>query len=414
MQLPLRENYRIAIESIKGQLLRALLTMFIIAIGIMSLVGTLTAIDAMRYSISSNFQNMGANTFTIRNREMTIRIGRGGKKPKKYPTITFQEAVDFKRSFHYPAYVSVSTIASFNSTLKYKSEKSNPNVQVFGADENYLMTSGYTLKKGRNFSPTEIESGAHLCLLGADMVSQLFSKTKEDPLGKVITVGNGKYLVIGVLGSKGNTFGFGGDKIVILPLLNVRQYFSQPNMTFTINVLARDATQLDATISEATGVFRVVRKVPIGEEDNFEIAKSDSLSNLLNENLSTVYFAATAIGIITLIGAAIGLMNIMLVSVTERTREIGTRKALGATRSVILRQFLMESVVISILGGLGGILLGIIVGNLLMMQLSGTFVVPWTWMFGGVTICFFVGIISGIGPALKASRMDPIEALRFE
>ncbi|TND02872.1 MAG: hypothetical protein FD123_4019 [Bacteroidetes bacterium] len=414
MQLPLRENYRIAISSIKGQKLRALLTMLIIAIGITSLVGTLTAIEAMRYSISSNFQNMGANTFTIRNREMTIRIGRGGKKPRRYKPITYQEAVDFQRTFDFPCYVSVSTVASFNSTLKYRSEKSNPNVQVFGADENYLMTSGYELKKGRNFSITDIQNSAHVCLLGADMVSQLFNKYKEDPLGKTISVGNGKYQVIGVLGSKGNTFGFGGDKLVILPLPNVRQYFSRPNMTFTINVLARDATMLESTVSEATGYFRVVRKVEIGEEDNFEITKSDSLSNLLNENLSTVYFAATGIGIITLIGAAIGLMNIMLVSVTERTREIGTRKALGATRAVILRQFLMESVMISILGGLGGILLGIIIGNLLMMQLSGTFVIPWAWMLGGVTICFVVGIISGIGPAIKASRLDPIEALRFE
>lgn len=412
--MPLRENIRIAMSSIRAQLLRAFLTMFIIAIGITSLVGTLTAIEAMKYSISSNFQSMGANTFTIRDREKTIRIGRRGKGPRRFPAITYEEAMRFQREFNFPATVSVSTMATFNGTLKYKSEKSNPNIQVFGADENYLATSGYTLDRGRNFSKQEMIDGSHICLLGADMVSTLFGPYKEDPLGKVISVGNGKYTVVGILKSKGNSFGFGGDKIALLPIPNVRQYFSRPGMTFTINVLASSAGALETTVSEATGYFRVVRRVKIGDEDNFEITKSDSIAKLLIDNISTVTMAATFIGIITLLGAAIGLMNIMLVSVTERTREIGTRKAIGATSATILRQFLVESIVISLLGGLAGILLGIIIGNVLMMQLSGSFVVPWAWMLGGVVICFFVGIISGLLPAIKASRLDPIEALRFE
>lgn len=414
IRFPFRENVRIARNAIKTQRLRAFITILIIALGIMALVGILTAVDSMSGAINSNFQSMGANTFTIRNRETTVRIGRGGKRPRRYRPITYTESMRFQREFAYNAKVSVSCIATWTGTLKYKSEKSNPNIQVYGADENYLYTSGYELKKGRNFTQQEITDGAHVCLLGADMVSKLFTPYKEDPLGKVISVGNGKYTVIGLLKSKGNSMGFGGDKIVILPVPNVRQYFSRPDMTFTINVLAAAPEMMESTLSEAMGYFRVVRKVELGEEDNFEVTKSDNLSQLLNENLSWLYQAATWIGIITLMSAAIGLMNIMLVSVTERTREIGIRKALGATKKVIRTQFLVEAVVISLFGGLFGIIAGIIIGNSLAFFTGGAFIIPWVWMLTGVIVCIFVGIISGLYPAIRASRLDPIDALRFE
>lgn len=414
IRFPFRENVRIARDAIRGQKLRAIITIIVIALGIMSLVGILTAVDSMSGAINSNFQSMGANTFTIRNRETTVRIGRGGKRPRRYRPITYTESVRFQREFDYNAKVSVSCIATWTGTLKYKSEKSNPNIQVYGADENYLFTSGYELKKGRNFSRQEVIDGDHVCLLGADMTGTLFTPYKEDPIGKVISVGNGKYTVIGLLKSKGNSFGMGGDKIVILPVPNVRQYFSRPDMTFTISVLAASPVSLEATVSEATGYFRVVRKVGLGEEDNFEITKSDNISQLLNENLSVVYQAATWIGIITLLSAAIGLMNIMLVSVTERTREIGIRKALGATKKVIRTQFLVEAVVISLFGGAFGIVFGILIGNGISLLTGGSFIVPWVWMVLGVIICIFVGIVSGLYPAIRASRLDPIDALRFE
>lgn len=406
------ENIRVALSSIKGQMLRAVLTIIIIALGIGALVGILSCIDVMKASLTSNFQNMGANTFTIRNKESVVRIGRGGKQPRRHKSITYDEAMAFAGEFEFPGTVSVSTVASFAATMKYKSEKTNPNIKVFGTDHNYLDVSGYTMESGRNFTEQETKDGNHVVILGKDLVSELFDR--EDPLNKEISIGAGKYVVIGILAPKGNSMGMSGDKIALLPIENVRVYFSRPDMTYTINVLSDSPQLLDATVSEAIGTFRTVRKLAPQDEDNFEITKSDSLVSELFEDISYVTWGATIIAIITLLGAAIGLMNIMLVSVTERTKEIGTRKALGATQQAIRNQFITEAIVICQLGGLGGILLALIFSTSIGLLMGGVFLMPWNWIGLGIVICFVVGLISGIYPAVKASKLDPIEALRYE
>jgi putative ABC transport system permease protein len=408
----LEENIRISFQSIKTSKLRTVLTIFIIAFGIMALVGILTAIDSIKTSLTEQFTFMGANTFTIESRGMTVQIGDKRYRKKNHPYISYHESLRFKEEFDFPCIISVSTTASGMATVKYKSEKTNPNISVLGADENYIYTAGYEIKRGRNFSADEIQMSRNFVILGSELVSNVF-KNNEDPLDKVISVGGGKFKVIGVLEEKGISFG-GFDNTCIIPVTSVRYFFSRPQMTHVINVMPDDPELLDICVSEAEGIFRIVRGLDARDESDFNVTKSDNLLNILLENIKYVTIAATLIGIITLFGAAIGLMNIMLVSVTERTREIGIRKAIGAKSKVIKQQFLFEAILIGQLGGLFGIILGILIGNLMSALLKSSFVVPWEWIFGGVIACFLVGLASGYFPAVKAARFDPIVALRYE
>ena len=409
----IRENIREALKSVRSQLLRTILTVLIIAIGIIALVGILTSIDAISGSISSNFSSMGSNSFTIRNFGFSGGLQKGGRKRKYYERISYDEAVEFKNRYEFPATVSMSTRASSLATLKYQSEKTNPNIFVFGVDDNYFETSGYEIERGRNFSETEIRYGSHVIIIGKDIQKKLFPN-KENPIDKLISVGPGKYRIIGVLESKGSSMGFSGDKNAFIPIINARQYFSQANPTFTINVKANTQGELDRAVGEAMGIFRIIRKDKIKKEASFEVSKSDSFANLFLENMAFVRIAAIAIAIITLLGSAIGLMNMMLVSVTERTREIGIRKAIGASSSTIRMQFLIEAIVICQFGGILGIILGIIFGNAVGSVVGGEFIIPWAWMILGVFLCLVVGLLSGIYPAYKASKLDPIESLRYE
>jgi putative ABC transport system permease protein len=408
-----RENIPIALDSIKANRLRAIITMLIIAIGITALVGILSAIDAIKNGINNNFTSMGANTFTIRNADINIRVGRNGRKAKTFDKISFKESIRFKNEFNYPVITSVSTMASMTSRVKFENKKTNPNIQVFGSDENYILTAGYDLEKGRNFNAYEVLSGAPIVIIGKDIEKSLFGEN-SNAVDKTIKIGASRYKIIGVLKSKGNSAGFGGDKLCIIPLTNARQYFGNDNMSFTINVLTKNSAILDNILNEAKATFRKIRKIPTTGVDNFDIVKSDNLASLLIGNLQKVTAGATIIGLITLLGAAIGLMNIMLVSVTERTREIGVRKALGATQNAIKSQFLIESVVICVMGGLIGILFGIIIGNVISFALDTGFFIPWFWIIMGVIICVTVGLISGFIPAKRASKLDPIDSLRFE
>ena len=409
----IKENLSISLTSIKSHLLRTILTVMIIAFGIMALVGILTAIDAVEYFLNNNFAMMGANTFNIQNRDLHVHIGGSDNRPKEYTEISYQQALEFKKEYHFPVTTSVFTYGTGIATLKYQSVKTNPNVQVMGVDENYLATAGLEIDKGRNFNPTEIEEGSAVTLLGSEVAKTLF-KEKENPIGQVVSIGAGKFKVIGVIKERGSSVGFSGDRNCMAPLSNVRQYFSRPNMNFRISVMVTDPNLMDAAIGEATGVFRRIRKDKVGQDDSFSIIKSDNIASMLIKLTGSIQVGATLIGLITLLGAAIGLMNIMLVSVTERTREIGIRKAVGARRKTIRNQFLAEAVVIAQIGGVLGVVAGIMVGNIVSIATGSAFIIPWAWIALGIGLCFIVALLSGIIPANKAAGLDPIESLRYE
>jgi putative ABC transport system permease protein len=407
-----RENLRIAIKAIQSNRVRAILTMSIIAFGIMALVGILTAIDAIKSSLTSQFTMMGANSFTITSRGMNIQVGNSRTRHRNYSRISYRQAIEFKERFTEPAYVTVSFNASQLTTVKYDKEETNPNISLMGVDENYLAVSGYEVENGRNFTADEIQMNSRYVLIGSVIATDLFP-AGVDPVGKDVTVAGLKLKVAGVLKSKGASQ-ISDDKICFMPVSTARQYFSRPNMNFSIAVMPINPVNLDVMIGEAEGVFRVVRNLDPKDESDFNVVKSDTILNMLLKNIRYVTLAATLIGIVTLFGAAVGLMNIMLVSVTERTREIGVRKAIGAKPKTIKYQFLFESILIGQFGGIFGIILGILIGNGVSSMLRSNFVVPWLWVGTGIFVCFVVGVVSGYAPAVKAANVDPIEALRYE
>lgn len=410
----LRENIRIAIRSIKTNRLRTVITVMIIAFGIMALVGILTAVESIKSSITNEFSSMGASSFTIQKKSRYIRGQRSDKRKQAIRNIEFKDASAFKENYNFPAKVTVFTYATGTATIKFGSEKTNPNISVYGVDENYIDVSMLELQRGRNFTEAEVKSGNRSVIIGTAVADALFDR-KVNPVGQEITVGNAKCTVLAVLKSQGSNFGSNEDRKVLMTLTDMQQNFSAYyNYSYRITVMPETPEQLSLAMDEAIGTFRNVRKLTVYDENDFEIESADELSSELIDNISVVTIGATLIGLITLIGASIGLMNIMLVSVAERTREIGIRKAIGARSYTIKQQFLIESIVIGQIGGLLGIVLGILAGNAVSMLTGGAFVIPWVWIITGVLLCFLVGVASGYFPAVKASKLDPIESLRYE
>jgi len=409
-----RENVKIAMGSIRAQLLRTILTVIIIAIGITALVGILTVVTAIEYNLNSSFASMGSNTFNINQYESTGRRSGNEEIEKINPIISYPEARAFKEKFNTPfTQTSLSFIATSNAEVKFENKKTDPEISVLGIDEFYLTNSGLEVNQGRNFNSFDISNNVYSCIVGSDFVTKGLLKD-INPIDKIISVRGAKFKVIGVLKEKGSTFGNSQDLRVMIPIQVARSLFSVPNINYSLSTMVSKQEMLDESIENAIITMRKIRKLNPVEENNFGISRSDDLINRIGELTGFLSWSAWIMGIITILGSSIALMNIMVVSVTERTREIGVRKALGAKKSTIAFQFFIETLTIGQMGGFFGIILGILIGFIICLAAGWDFVIPWGAIMAALVTSFIVALVSGLYPAIKASKLDPIEALRYE
>jgi putative ABC transport system permease protein len=421
------DSIKLSWKNVKGNKLRTAITIIIMALGIFALILIITAIQAATNSMNTSFSSMGANAFGIRYKDRNINFGKRsnttektkkGLKEKKSNSgipINFAEATQFKKNYVFPnAKVGIALRGTNNIVANIGSKKTNPDVSITGGDENYIELNGFKILYGRNFTATEVETGRNVCILGNAVANKLFPINIAKAVDAVVTVDHIPYRVIAVLEEKSSSAFFNTGRTVITTINNVRRQYATPQSSYTIAVMVNDLKLMDMAAGEAIATFRPIRKVAVTDTENFFIDKSDSVAKSLLTNLGFLEKGTIGIALITLIGAAIGLMNIMLVAVNERTKEIGLSKAIGATREDIRTQFLAESVIISLMGAVAGIIVGVIAGNGVAIFLKTGFVIPWLWILIAVIVCTIVGLLAGLIPAVKASKLDPIVALRYE
>jgi putative ABC transport system permease protein len=408
------ENFREGLRSVHANLLRSVITALIVTLGITSLVGVLTAVDGIQASIMKSLSSLGANNFNI-NSKTNRGSSSEGLVEKTYPMITMSETFKFVDQFKVPAVVGLSCNVTGIAEVKRLSKKTTPNVFVTGINDEYFNIKNLEFHEGRGFSRREVKTGVQLVVLGYKIYKTLF-KNNESVVNQNVTFLGSQFRVIGVLKEKG---GFGDpsmnfDNMVFVTVVKANQLSGGRGLWYRISVGISDPTQMEYAMGEATGLMRRIRGDDPGRPNSFELERSETLAEL-DSLIGKAQLVGFCIGIVTLLGASIALMNIMLVSVTERTREIGVRKALGATPLKIKQQFVIEAIVVCLLGGILGVILGILAGNFASTLLGNkSFVVPWGWIIVGFVVCVLVGLISGYYPAHKASKLDPIDSLRFE
>jgi putative ABC transport system permease protein len=407
------ENIRQAFSSLRSNKLRSALTLLGIVVGVFSIIGVMTALGALTSSVDNSLSQLGAETFTVK-KWPSIQLGNSDwKKYMKRKPITYEQIKFVRQSAELPLAISAENMYA-PLTVAFGNEKSDPQFQLYGSDENYGINHSRDIAKGRMLTPADVQYGRDVTVLGQDIVDRVF-KHGENPIGQTVRMNDHNYLVIGVFERKGGGMGQSQDGFALIPVTNEIKYFIQPAYTsLQMTVRARSKAVFDETQDEIIGALRSVRGDKPGAENDFEVENNTSLTTQFDSFSKYLSYAGFGISAISLLAASIGIMNIMLVSVTERTKEIGIRKALGATKGDIAGQFLTEAVVLCLVGGLIGIAIGIGIGNILAVFIHASVYVPIFWVFVGLGVCVLVGVFFGLYPALKAANMDPIDALRFE
>ena len=406
----IKESFRMTIDAIRQNKLRSMLTLLGISIGVFSVIGVMTAIRTLEFSVESGLNVFGTNTFVIQ-KYSAIMTDHGDEKYRNRKNIDYPQYEEFKRRAKLPILVSVSEGTSARN-VKYRDKTVKRSIELIGGDEGTVRTYNTYIADGRNVTTDDVHSARNVCLLGMDVVDRLFPF--EDPLSKSLQIRGLDYTVVGVTERKGEAFGRSQDNYIVIPNTNFLQHFKNRWTTLAISVEASSTEEYDRTMDEAVGILRAVRKVPPGDENNFEIVSNAEMIERFSGFTKGIKLFALSISVIALLVAGIGIMNIMLVSVTDRIKEIGVRKAIGATRRDILIQFLTEAIFLSEFGGIVGVILGIAGGNVVSFLFNIPAVIPLDWAFYGLVVCSVIGIGFGIYPAWRAASLDPIESLRYE
>ncbi len=411
--MKLSEILSISLQSIKGNRLRTLLTMLGIVVGIFSIIVIMTIITMLQNSIENGFSQLGQDTFQIQKFPAMMMGGPGAwLKYRNRKDITLDDFYRFRDMMApHAKYVGAESWEQ-GIVVKYAKEETNPNISVAGITADAMKTNNWTVREGRDIRDIDIQYTNDVCDIGQDIVDKLFPNI--NPVGQTVKVNGFPVVVVGVLDKSPALFGSSRDNRVIMPITLLQEIFGRLHRSLNITVMAPSKDSYESTIESAIGYMRTIRKVEPGKDNDFDIFSNESLIAQINGITAGVKIGAMVVSIIALIAAGVGIMNIMLVSVTERTREIGIRKAIGARKFTILSQFLIEAVTLCIIGGLIGIILGVGVGNIAGSFLNAQMAIPVDWVIIGFTLCILVGVIFGTYPAYKASNLDPIEALRYE
>jgi putative ABC transport system permease protein len=407
----LGEIFRLAFSSLVANKLRSCLTILGITVGVFSVIGVMTLIGSMRTSVENGLNFLGANSFQISKWPAITFSSAAWERYRNRRDVTYAVSKRFKEMMGDSARVNL-TMGRGGQTVIVRDRRTNPNVALLGTDENYTTAFNYDVAVGRNIGPDDVEFGRPICLLGADVKARVYPD--EDPIGKYVRINGQNYIVVGVLAARGTAFGQSLDNRVLTPITRWLAIYGRAFRSVSINVQASSQAELAATQERAIGVMRLVRGLHPEDNNDFEVFSNESLIEIFNKVADIVAVGALIISAIALVASGVGVMNIMLVSVTERTKEIGIRKSIGAKKTNILTQFLSEAVALSMIGGVAGILLGAGVGNLVAMVLHTAVTFPWLWAGIGMGVCGGIGVIFGMYPAWKAASLDPIEALRFE